>query len=76
MTQRDFLESCGISVRCEQLLSATEDREKQEILRESLLTLTSPQRMGHRFKFVSLFPATMAEIHKKYPPVGFEMSQN
>ena len=63
-------------MRCEQLLSSTEDREEQQILRDSLLTLTSPEKMGQRFKFVSLFPATMAEIHQKYPPVGFETNQD
>ena len=75
MTQSEFLQSCGIQLRCEQLLRSTEDRAKQQVLRDSLLTLTSPDKMGQRFKFVSLFPATMADIHQKYPPVGFETNQ-
>lgn len=75
VTQCQFLESCGISTRCSQLVASTEDKEKQQTVRDSLITLTSPDKMGERFKFVSLFPATMREIHEKYPPVGFETLQ-
>ena len=71
-----FLQACGINTRCSQLLSSTQDRDKQRLLWDSLHTLTSPEKMGQRFKFVSLFPATMREIHEKYPPVGFEARQD
>jgi hypothetical protein len=27
--------------------------------------------MGERFKFFSIFPKTMGQIHQKFPPVGF-----
>lgn len=72
VTQSQFLESCGINARFSQLLFSTPDSDKQRLLWDSLLTLTSPQKMGHRFKFVSLFPSSMRTIHTKYPPVGFE----
>ena len=48
-------------------------RETAECLRRiGARDLTSPDKMGERFKFVSMFPNTMADIHQKYPPVGFE----
>jgi len=71
ITQGSFLHSCGIATRCEQLL-ATSDKVLHNNILDSYTTLTSKDKMGERFKFVSLFPATMAQIHEKYPPVGFE----
>ena len=71
ITQEHFLHSCGIGTRCQQLLQTCDNSQQQQIY-DSFVMLTSPDQMGERFKFVSLFPATMSEIHKKYPPVGFE----
>ena len=71
VSQTQFLESCGIGTRCQQLLSSCAP-DQQKTIYDSYVTLTSPQKMGERFKFVSLFPKTMRDIHEKYPPVGFE----
>jgi len=70
-TQGTFLHSCGISTRAQQLLDSTKDMYVHKNILESYDTLTNPEKMGTRFKFVSLFPATMSQIHEKYPPVGF-----
>jgi len=68
ITQSHFLHSSGIVTRCEQLLKGGED-EKSIVA--AYQTLTHPDKMGERFKFVSLFPSTMEPIHKVDPPVGF-----
>ena len=75
VTQAQFLHSCGIGTRCQQLL-ATCDHDQQQLVYDSFVMLTSPDKMGSRFKFVSLFPKSMQEIHAKYPPVGFEENIN
>jgi len=69
--QGTFLHSCGITTRCQQLLDTNKDMYVHKNILESYDTLTNPDKMGDRFKFVSLFPATMSQIHEKYPPVGF-----
>jgi len=71
VSQGQFLHSCGIGTRCQQLLSSCDSSQQQNIY-DSFVMLTSPDKMGERFKFVSMFPNTMADIHQKYPPVGFE----
>jgi len=71
VTQGAFLHSCGITTRCQQLLDTNKDMYVHKNILESYDTLTNPDKMGDRFKFVSLFPATMSQIHEKYPPVGF-----
>jgi len=71
ISQGTFLHSCGISTRCQQLLHTNKDMYIHKNILESFDTLTNPDKMGERFKFVSLFPATMVHIHEKYPPVGF-----
>jgi len=75
VTQGSFLHSCGIATRCEQLLTNS-DKDLHNNILDSYTTLTSKDKMGERFKFVSLFPATMAQIHEKYPPVGFEPEES
>jgi len=45
--------------------------EVQESLLQSYKTLTDKNIMGARFKVCSIHPASMGEIHAKYPPVGF-----
>eukprot|EP00088_Acartia_fossae_P031609 TRINITY_DN3246_c0_g1_i4.p1 TRINITY_DN3246_c0_g1~~TRINITY_DN3246_c0_g1_i4.p1 ORF type:complete len:450 (-),score=45.09 TRINITY_DN3246_c0_g1_i4:154-1470(-) len=69
VTQAQFLHSAGIGARCEQLLK---NGEKEKTIVEAYNALTSPNKMGRRFKFVSLFPRTMEAIHKVDPPVGFD----
>jgi len=68
VTQSHFLHSAGITARCEQLLKSGEE---EKTVREAYEALTSPEKMGRRFKFVSLFPRTMEPIHQHDPPIGF-----
>ena len=71
VSQQQFLLSCGIGTRVQQLLATAEPDQQQHIL-HSYHTLTSNDKMGERFKFAAIFPASMQTIHEKYPPVGFE----
>ena len=62
----------GIDVRRQKLVEHNSGNDKlvQEI--ESAYNyLLSPEKMGQRFKFFSIFPKTMAPIHQRFPPVGF-----
>ena len=76
VTQEKFLHSCGITTRCQQLLNSNKDMYIHKNILESYDTLTNPEKMGNKFKFVGLFPNTMSEIHSKYPPVGFSVAEN
>jgi len=68
ITQAAFLHYAGIGTRCQQLLRGGAD---EKIILDAYQTLTSPEKMGERFKFACLFPKTMESIHKEDPPVGF-----
>jgi len=67
--QGDWLHACGIGERCAQLTAGTEGKVRDSLL-ECYKTLTDKEMMGARFKVCSLHPASMGEIHAKYPPVG------
>ena len=69
VTQRQFLTQLGIEVRCN-LLKENNPKIAEE-LSKSLDLLISPEGMGHRFKFLCMFPKTMHEIHSIHPPAGF-----
>jgi len=68
--QGDWLHACGIRERCTQLAAVTEGKVQESLL-QSYKTLTDKNIMGARFKVCSIHPASMGEIHAKYPPVGF-----
>lgn len=73
--QGDFLKKLGIDLRKDSLLKKCKDDATKAQIESSFRMLTDPKRMGERFKFLSIFPATMKPIHEKYPPAGFEEEQ-
>ena len=68
------MQELSIGVRAEMLLKASETEEEREVIRSAYEMLTDESKMGSRFKFSAVFPATMGKIHEKYPPVGFATS--
>jgi len=70
--QGDFLRAMGIEVRLQKLTqSTTATEEAKAQLKSAYDMLVSPDQMGKRFKFMSVFPKTMSQIHSKFPPAGF-----
>ncbi len=70
--QRSFLHELAIQVRAQVLLKAcSDDERRQEEVMSAYRMLTDADKMGERFKMLAVFPATMEEIHEKYPPAGF-----
>jgi len=70
VSQGDFLHSVGVTTRCQQLLSSSDESLHENIL-TAYDTLTNKDKMGERFKFAAIFPSTMNVLHSKYPPAGF-----
>ena len=70
VSQKTFLHSLGIDVRYKKL-SEHVSTDKSD-LKAAYHVLTDEDKMGERFKFLSIFPKTMKPIHEKYPPIGFE----
>lgn len=68
--QGDFLDRMQGSIRLERLL-ANALPENQAIIRSGYKMLTDRQQMGARFKFLSMFPAVLANHLEKYPVEGF-----
>ena len=71
VSQNKFLTQLGIQVRCNLLKDA--NPKLADDLERGLQMLISPDKMGTRFKFFSVFPKTMSEIHAEFPPAGFKM---
>jgi len=70
--QAAFLTSLGLEIRKERLIEHCKDREEMKKgIEEAYRVLTAEDEMGRRFKFMSIFPATMNPIHDVTPPVGF-----
>ena len=67
--QKDFLYALGINLRYKKLSESSECDKKELDL--AYRTLTDTDKMGHRFKFFSIFPKTMLPIYSKHPPAGF-----
>jgi SAM-dependent MidA family methyltransferase len=62
----------GIEVRRQKLVEHNCDNEEvRKEIDSSFNFLVDPNQMGERFKFFSIFPKTMGQIHQKFPPVGF-----
>merc|ERR1711971_1527961 len=74
VTQREFLHELSIGVRAEMLMKAYEQENERADIRSAYEMLTEESKMGSRFKFLAVFPATMKPIHQKFPPVGFATS--
>eukprot|EP00096_Caligus_rogercresseyi_P012198 TRINITY_DN5040_c0_g1_i1.p1 TRINITY_DN5040_c0_g1~~TRINITY_DN5040_c0_g1_i1.p1 ORF type:complete len:223 (+),score=52.21 TRINITY_DN5040_c0_g1_i1:209-877(+) len=70
--QCEVLEALGMRLRKERLQEASNETVAA-IIEENYETLTHPDKMGNKFKFFSIFPKTMEDILKKYPPIGFHM---
>lgn len=45
--------------------------ENQNNIKSAYEMLTQPDKMGSRFKFLSMFPAVLKEHFEKYPVSGF-----
>lgn len=75
VTQGDFLRALGIEMRLKKLTSsAAASSETRAGLKSAFDMLVSPEQMGARFKFMAIFPKTMAQIHSRFPPAGFPPS--
>ena len=65
-----FLNEMEAETRLNFLLENCEEREKEN-LRLGLDLLTNPDKMGSRFKFLSMFPAVLKDHLTKFPVNGF-----
>ncbi|XP_018328011.1 protein arginine methyltransferase NDUFAF7, mitochondrial [Agrilus planipennis] len=70
VSQRNFLLQMGIKYRLEKLEESCSEEQKKGLL-YGFNMMTDTDKMGLRFKFLSLFPATVEKILNKYPPIGF-----
>ncbi|XP_023215282.1 protein arginine methyltransferase NDUFAF7, mitochondrial-like isoform X3 [Centruroides sculpturatus] len=70
VTQRTFLYRMGIRLRLNRLLESAPPDMREE-LRSGYETLTCPDRMGERFKFLALFPSVLREMLRRSPPAAF-----
>lgn len=68
--QRSFMKTMEAEVRLEKLLENATKEEKQ-VLTSSYEMLTSPDQMGSRFKFLSIFPYVLKDYLSKHPVFGF-----
>lgn len=68
--QTTFLKNMGIDFRLKMLLQNASPGQ-QEFHKSGYDFLTNPEKMGHRFKFLALFPLVLKEFLEKYPPAGF-----
>lgn len=70
ITQRDFLLKMGIEQRVNKLKENADDKQK-EAIDFGYKMMVDEDKMGTRFKLLSLLPATLGKILEKYPVVGF-----
>lgn len=68
--QRKFLTNMGAEARMETLLASCNEEEKKA-LESGYEMLSSPQQMGDRFKFLSIFPSVLSDHLSKFPVNGF-----
>lgn len=59
------------AARLENLLANSSDDEK-EVLKSGFDMLVNPEKMGSRFKFLSIFPKVLKDHLIKYPVAGFK----
>lgn len=69
--QGEFLKRMGGDVRLEALIKNAKSPENIEGLKSGYDMLTSPTKMGKRFKFLSMFPKVLEKHLTKFPPSGF-----
>lgn len=61
----------GIEHRVNKLKESTNDESQIKSIDYSYSMMTDEDKMGRRFKFLSLAPTTLGPILTKYPVVGF-----
>ncbi|XP_058125699.1 protein arginine methyltransferase NDUFAF7 homolog, mitochondrial [Anopheles ziemanni] len=71
--QGAFLEAMQGSERLKSLLNVTTDDKYRQILKDGYDVLTNPEKMGERFKLLSIFPASLKNhLLTSNKVVGFE----
>ncbi|XP_012264788.2 protein arginine methyltransferase NDUFAF7 homolog, mitochondrial [Athalia rosae] len=70
VTQRHFLKKLGIDTRLAMLMKNAEESSKNPII-SGYRMITDKDKMGHCFKFLSLFPSVLKEHLQRFPVVGF-----
>lgn len=68
--QSEFLNRMGIAVRLEQLLQHA-SAEQEKALKFAVEMMTDHDKMGKKFKLLSLFPDVLTNHLKKFPVAGF-----
>lgn len=69
--QRNFLKQMGGDTRIDVLIEKAENEENKNSLKTGYEMLTSPEQMGTRFKFFSMFPKVLQSHLQKFPVNGF-----
>ncbi|XP_061927647.1 protein arginine methyltransferase NDUFAF7 homolog, mitochondrial isoform X2 [Apis cerana] len=70
MNQSNFLQNLGINVRLQMLLQNA-SKEERKSLESGYHMIMDKNKMGIRFKVLSLFPSILKEYFKKIPIAGF-----
>ncbi|XP_017756410.1 PREDICTED: NADH dehydrogenase [ubiquinone] complex I, assembly factor 7 homolog isoform X2 [Eufriesea mexicana] len=70
VTQASFLQNLGINVRL-QILLQNVPKEEIESLKSGYHMIMDENKMGTRFKVLSLFPSILKEYFRKVPVAGF-----
>lgn len=71
VTQRNFLVQCGLHARLESLLNAAKSKEVEDELASGADMLLND--MGHRYKFMAVFPDNTKHLFQDDPPAGFRL---
>lgn len=73
ITQQSFLKNMGIDARMQVLLKSCHDRDSRAQLIHSYDFLTNPDKMGHRFHFLSVLGQDRIALNKGHekPVAGF-----
>lgn len=70
VTQTSFLKQLGIDIRLQMLLkNAT--KEEGERLESEYQMIMDDNKMGTRFKFLSLFPSVLSDYYERLSVTGF-----
>ncbi|XP_060817316.1 protein arginine methyltransferase NDUFAF7, mitochondrial [Bombus pascuorum] len=70
VTQSSFLQNLGIDLRMQMLLQNTSEEGKKS-LQTGYHMIMDEDKMGTRFKVLSLFPSVLKEYFEKVPVAGF-----
>lgn len=70
VSQSNFLQNLGINVRL-QILLQNASKEERKSLESGYHMIMDKDKMGIRFKVLSLFPSILKEYFKKIPIAGF-----